>query len=189
MRSTDKTIVENIRNGGDEGLIEIYKLYRSEFFSWSHRQFKLDEAASADLFQDSIIILRRNIVKGKLTSLTGSLKTYLFAIGKHQALSLLRREGKTVLNNDLVTLRLSEDFITDAPLKNQEKKNYINHMLKGLGEPCYSILRMYYYDNFSMESIASHLNYKNEKVAKSQKLRCIKTLKGRISAYKVNFED
>ena len=189
MKSTDKTIVEDIRKGGDEGLIKLYKLYRSEFFSWSQRQFNLDKEASADLFQDTIISLRKNIVKGKLTNLSGSLKTYLFAIGKHKALSSLRREGRTVLNEDLLNLQLSEDFITDAPLRNQEKKNYISQVLRELGEPCYSILRLYYYDNFSMESIANHLNYKNEKVVKSQKLRCIKALKERISDYKINFED
>lgn len=189
LKSTDQTIVEDIRKGGDEGLIEIYKLYRSEFFSWSQRQFNLEEAAIADLFQDTIISLRKNIVKGKLTHLSGSLKTYLFAIGKHLALSRLRRESKTVYNEDLLNLQLSEDYITDAPLKDQEKKNYISQILKELGEPCYSILRLYYYDNFSMESIANHLAYKNENVVKSQKLRCLKTLKERVSDYKVNFED
>ncbi|MDN5210826.1 sigma-70 family RNA polymerase sigma factor [Fulvivirgaceae bacterium BMA12] len=189
MKSTDQTIVEDIRQGGNEGLIEIYKLYRSEFFSWSQRQFSLDDAASADLFQDTIISLRKNIVKGKLTHLSSSLKTYLFAIGKHLALSRLRRDSKTVLSDDLLKLQLSEDFITDAPLKNREKKKYISQILQELGEPCYSILRLYYYENFSMESIARYLDYKNENVVKSQKLRCIKTLKERVSDHKVNFED
>lgn len=189
LKSTDQKIVEDIRKGGDEGLIEIYKLYRSEFFTWSQKQFNLDETASADLFQDTIINLRKNIVRGKLTHLSSSLKTYVFAIGKNLALSHLRRDSKTVLNDDLLKLQLSEDYITDAPLKNQEKKNYISQILKGLGEPCYSILQMYYYKNFSMESIAIHLDYKNENVVKSQKLRCIKTLKERVSGHKVNFED
>ena len=189
LKWTDQTIVEDIRKGGDEGLVEIYKLYRSEFFFWSQRQFNLDPAAGADLFQDTIISLRKNIVKGKLTHLSSSLKTYLFAIGKHLALSRLRRESKTVLDDDLLKLQLSEDYITDAPLKSQEKKNYVSQILKELGEPCYSILQLYYYKNFSMESIAAHLDYKNENVVKSQKLRCIKTLKERISGHKVNFED
>ena len=46
-----------------------------------------------------------------------------------------------------------------------------------MGEPCRSILKLFYFDRFAMDAIAARLGYKNEHVVKSQKLRCFNTLK------------
>ena len=43
-------------------------------------------------------------------------------------------------------------------------------------EPCKSILKYYYYENFSMNKIAEAMKYKNANTVKSQKLRCMKYL-------------
>ncbi len=58
-----------------------------------------------------------------------------------------------------------------------EKNQFVTAHLEKLGEPCHSILKLFYYDSFSMESIAVKLDYKNTDVVKSQKLRCIKELR------------
>ena len=189
MRLTDQAILEDIRNGGDEGLIQLYQSYRSEFFGWAMRHFDLDQEACADLFQDCIINLRKNIVKGKLTHLSSTLKTYLFAIGKNMARTHLKKEMRVVKDDELMQFQISEDYITDQPLLNYDKRKFVSDHLKALGEPCFTLLRLFYYDGFSMDSIAQRLKYKNENVAKSQKLRCINALKKRMTDQQMNVQE
>ena len=50
-------------------------------------------------------------------------------------------------------------------------------LLNKLGEPCQQLLTLFYFNNYTMESIAETMGYKNDKVAKSQKVRCLKELK------------
>ncbi len=54
-----------------------------------------------------------------------------------------------------------------------------------LGEPCRSLLIGFYYEKLSMEELANKLNYKNENVAKQQKLRCKDRLKNAFTNLKL----
>ena len=161
-------------------MIELYKRHRKEFIGWVWQQFKMDPDDAADVFQDSIIILRRNIVSGKLSELTSSLKTYLFAIGKNTALSKLKSNTKWYTNPDLINNQQDGQALVTGQLELSERQQWIKKLMGSLGEPCLSILRLFYYRSFSMEAIARELGYKNENVVKSQKLRCIKALKEKV---------
>ncbi len=180
MAADDQKIIQSIKNGEEEGLVALYELHRLEFLGWAWQHFKMESEDAADVFQDTIITLRRNIVSGKLTQLTSSLKTYLFAIGKNTALSRLKKNKKWYTNPELLNTQEDNKLsITDA-IELNERQLWVKDLLAKLGEPCLSILRLYYYRSYSMEAIAHELGYKNENVVKSQKLRCIKTLKEQV---------
>ena len=72
-------------------------------------------------------------------------------------------------------------FNEEAILSDREET--LIRLLRHLGEPCHSILKLFYFDSFSMESIANRLGYKNEHVAKAQKRRCIKELKSQAEQF------
>ena len=69
----------------------------------------------------------------------------------------------------------------DQYLELNERKRIMAETLSKLDEPCHSILKLFYFDSYSMEAIATALNYKNADVVKSQKLRCINELRERIN--------
>jgi DNA-directed RNA polymerase specialized sigma subunit len=60
------------------------------------------------------------------------------------------------------------------------KEENIEKVQKGyqeLGTRCQEVLKMFYYENLSIEEIKNRLNYTSKDVVKSQKSRCIKQLK------------
>lgn len=181
MANKDQQLFQSIKNREEAGLVELYKLHRQEFIKWAWQQYKMESDDAADVFQDTIITLRRNIVTGRLVELTSTLKTYLFAVGKNLALSKLKQNKKWYTNPDLLELQEDGSESVTEMLELNDRQMWVKSFLAKLGEPCISILRLYYYQSYSMEAIASTLGYKNENVVKSQKVRCIKALKEQVA--------
>ena len=49
--------------------------------------------------------------------------------------------------------------------------------LEKLGDPCKSILELFYYHKMSMEDIQQHAGYKNSATAKNIKYKCLRRLR------------
>lgn len=174
--SEDQQLLEKIKDGDDKGILELYRLYRNSFIQWAQQNYKIDEESATDAFQDAMVSLHNNVVKGKLFELTSSLKTYLYAIGKN----IIRKKfSKMNVSSEQGDDEIADTLtieITDSIALN-ERQQLVSSLLNSIGEPCRTILRLFYFKGFSMDSIAQRMEYKNENVAKTQKLRCISTLK------------
>ena len=57
---------------------------------------------------------------------------------------------------------------------NSRISNKIWRLLEQIDTTCREVLHLYYFQNFSMDSIANHLSYKNAAVAKKKKYSCPK---------------
>ena len=171
----DQQLIAKIKEGNEASLVEVYQRYRPPFIQWAQNSYKVDESAAADVFQDAVICLYRNIVKGKLENLTSSLKTYLFAIGKN----VLRKKLQTQVALDHDDLWIVENLQAEPVdhFAENDRQRLVARLMDTIGEPCRSILQYYYFRGFSMEAIAQAMNYKNENVVKTQKLRCLTSLK------------
>jgi RNA polymerase sigma factor (sigma-70 family) len=173
----EKNIINLIKLGDEKPLLEIYKLYRNEFIKWSSKNFKANEEQAKDAFQESVLALHQNIISGKLIELETSLKTYLFQIGKHKIINLLKKESRIVTYNDVLHVIKSDelnDYMEEEDkIYNQEQ---ISKAIAKLPEDCQKLLKLHYFDEFDMESIARELNYKNADTAKSKKSICMKRL-------------
>ena len=185
--SEDQQLLEKIKDGDDKGILELYRLYRDGFIHWAQQNHKIDEEGAADVFQDAMVSLHNNVVKGKLFELTSSLKTYLYAIGKN----IIRKKFSKMSvsfgqDEDDIANTLTTEIIDDIALN--ERQQLVSSLLNHIGEPCRTILRLFYFKGFSMDAIAQRMEYKNENVAKTQKLRCISTLKKMIRE-RYNSED
>lgn len=175
MENKELELFEGLKAGDESSIIKVYDMYRSEFIHWSMTNYSTDDDGAADLFQDTVIAFYYNIRNGILKELNSSLKTYLFAIGKNLALKKLRKESKMVVNDEV--LELNAAFTNLDLFEESDRKKVVAQLMEQLGEPCRSLLQLFYFDRFSMDAIAERLGYKNENVAKSQKLRCFNTLK------------
>ncbi len=174
----DQALIQHIKEGDEASLIKIYKEYRPAFQQWAQHSYRIDEEQAADAFQDAVVCLYRNIVQGKLESLSSSLKTYLFAIGKN----IIRKKLQQPVALETSELEVVEHLQADPidQFATNDRQRLVARLMETIGEPCKSILELFYFRGFSMEAIAERLQYKNENVVKTQKLRCLTSLKNMV---------
>ncbi|NND32847.1 MAG: sigma-70 family RNA polymerase sigma factor [Saprospiraceae bacterium] len=177
MDWSDKKIIDSIKDGKDDGLVHLYRTLRGEFIQWAAKIYGIDMEMGSDAFQESILAFRFNVAHDRITELTSSIKTYLFAIGKNQILNQLKKKKREISVDDLTQIKSETLIIRGQNEGLSERQEKIRSMIQHMEEPCLSILRMFYYQGYSMEVIASRMSYKNENVAKTQKSRCIAKLK------------
>lgn len=160
----------------------IYRAYRNDFIYWAMRHFSCNEEVAKDVFQVAITIFYENIVSGKLTKLSSSVKTYLFAIGKNKL-----HENQVARERDLRIQQYEQEKIKSgfqlesvAGETTEEKEAMFGMLEKAmneLGEPCRTVLELYYYKDMSIEDIAQKMDYKSSDSAKTQKYKCLTRLK------------
>lgn len=186
IKDLDKTPVEElilkVKNGNESFLRELYEISRVKFIAWFQKNHRLDKSEAVDLFQKTFTIFYYNVKDEKITTLNSAVPTYLIGIGKN----LVKEKYKMRIDSSLENI--PEVKIADYSIFKEEEETHmqatIRKILEKLEEPCKSILSLYYFRNFSMESIANNLGYKNEAVVKKKKCLCLKKIRENLSAVK-----
>ena len=177
MENSDNDIIKSIRNGDYKEVVIFYDRYKKDFVSWAVRKFPVTKDDALDIFQDTMIALLKNIRTGKIEKFDYSVKNYLYAIGKNLLLNKVKFEKRYDNEIDESTFEKIAQQVLVFPDKADHNTRLIDQLLNKLGEPCYTILKLFYYNNYSLESIAREIGSKRANVARSQKARCIKSLK------------
>ena len=149
-----------------------------------------------NLYQDAFIAVHENLMLGRVKEDT-SWSSYIMAIGLNLASKEWRRLGKTDptgMNLDCddedsksnVARRVEVLLKTlpheEVPLyKDPEVQSLLGDELIHTPEPCGSIIRLFYYENLSMEEIAEEIGYKNATTAKAKKSQCMTDLIKRVT--------
>ena len=168
----EKVILENIRNGDRTQLAVIYREYRSEFIAWITSKFQCSRDEARDIYQVSIIAFYENIASNKLQSLSSSVKTYLFAIGKNKFLEYRKSDSRFDYISDGNGYEL-EEVVSWEKQEKEMRLQIAERCLEKLGDPCKSLLELYYFHGMSMEEIAGKLSYKNPNTSKNLKYKCL----------------
>ena len=173
---TEQEIIHEIKNGDRNQLAIIYKTYRSEFIAWISSHFQCSRDEAQDIYQVSIMVLQQNIVNNKLLELKSSLKTYLFAIGRNKFLELRKSESK--FNNTIDPANIEIETIANWEYEEKELKlEMVTDGLGKLGEPCKTLLELFYFHKMSMDEISERLSYKNSATTKNLKYKCLNRLR------------
>lgn len=170
MNSGHNQLLEQLLQGGNDALANVYKTYRTDFIHWISAHYSCDSEEAKDLYQQCIITFYENVVSGKLTNLTSSVKTYLFSIGKNKLREMNRgkvKEQRLVAED----LRQDDDPVMEILLQKVEA------CVEKLGEPCRSILIQYYYHKRNIEQLKDLFGYKNTETTKNQKYKCLERLR------------
>jgi RNA polymerase sigma factor (sigma-70 family) len=184
---SDNTIIAEILEGRETTLRRIYPLYAAEFKVWVRRFVSCSEADATDAYQEALVALYRNIVSGRLTNLTSSLKTYIFAIGYRQLKRSMRQQHKIAFIAEPSEADLPQDptflqiLIEDEDY--QAQKTHVGHALEQLSPACQKVLELYFYQGYSIPQIKEQLNYQSENSVSVQKSRCLKSLKEILEKY------
>lgn len=172
----DEVVIDRIKNGDQALLAQVYKDYKSEFIAWITSRYQCSREEARELYQICIIVLNDNILNGKLHELRSSLKTYLFAIGKNKFLELKKSESR--FTNDVESSGIEIDTVSSWEQEEKEMKlEKVESGLEMLGDPCKTILELFYYHDMNMDDIAEHLAYKNRDTAKNLKYKCLNRLR------------
>lgn len=163
----------------NEGYVkQLYKQHRSRFMSWFMKQYRLNQQEVLEVYHQAFLVFYFQVKNQKLTTLASTIETYLFGIGKKLMLKDQSKERSLV---DLSEVDVS--LVDNQTVEKEEllhKRARVREILKKVPEPCKSILTLYYFSEFSLESIAVRLGYKNSGTVKKKKSLCLKQIRAQL---------
>ena len=166
----DRRIIDRIREGDREVLIELFKAHEGMIANHVF-QHSGNEDDVKDLMQDTLVAIWQNVRKPDF-QLSAKLSTYLFAIAKNLWLKQLEKRKRIK----------GEQFITGKEMADsQDPAEKMDHSLVQkamdlLQDKCRNILIMFYFDGFDMDTIAKANGLSSATVAKAKKYQCLKGL-------------
>jgi RNA polymerase sigma factor (sigma-70 family) len=180
----EKEHIKTLIVSNPKKISSLYNEHRASFFGFG-KKYGLDYDDLSDIYQEAFIALRKHALKGKLNAVKSSLKTYLFGIGKFMIYDTLKVQKKTSEYEPAV--HLAHDAIEAISFEVEHEELTIEQSLLRtnfikLGKKCQEVLTLFYSRGLSIDEIVGFTDYTNGSVVRSQKSRCIKTLRGMIKS-------
>lgn len=176
---TDEHLIAQLKQRDKDALKNVYLSYKTEFIKFASRYNAANELLE-DVYQDALIVLYENAQMGKLDVLKSTLKTYLFGIGKFMLFKHFRDGKREVPTEETYIFDHYEQAVIDDVYEDEGLDQYqikLMENFKKLGEKCREILELFYVQGMKLDEITQKQGYDNKDVAKSQKSRCLKSLK------------
>ncbi len=178
-------VIEAIKSGNRKVLKNLYDEHRQSFIIWSYQRYQCEENEAIELYQKAYTILYMNVRDGKLTSLTSTVRTYLFSIGKNLFRERQRERSNATVNLDDVSnsIKVSKEIDSDilSDYQNQHQKKLVRELLSNVGEPCQTLLQLIFIRGFSAEAVANEMGYSDERVVRKRKSLCLKKLREMVA--------
>ncbi|MCX6325244.1 MAG: sigma-70 family RNA polymerase sigma factor [Bacteroidia bacterium] len=165
---SDTNIIEGVRKQDDKILNWLYDNYLQSVKIYVLKNSGSEEDAS-DVFQDSIIILYKQIAEDKL-NLTTDLKGYFFGIARNVWNAILRKKQRTTeLEIDISDEEEMEE------INDQILERVVSRAFQKLKPDQQTVLNLFS-EGHSYEEIALIMNLKNEVYARRKKYLCKEVL-------------
>lgn len=178
QETTDEAIFLRIVEGDEKALAWVYKKYYKLITKMViSNSGSLEEAL--DVYQEGLVVLWQKARSGKL-QLTSRLGTYLYGVCQNIWFKELNRRKRIEHNSE-------EEIEAPDDTDEKERQKLVEMCLDRLGERCKKILMLYYFDEVSMQQIATELNLATTDTAKTQKYKCMKRLEEMIKDSKKIF--
>ena len=146
-----------------------------------------------DIFVDSVLIFRENILKGKVTYLT-NVRNYVYTTCRNQHLANLQRSQSREKKLQKITppmeLHDSENPLIKAEEQSESDRmqHIANEAFELLNENCRKILHLFYVKSMSLKEIAEQTGISSAGVVKTNKYRCLGKLSKLIDELKLKRE-
>ncbi|AUC83606.1 RNA polymerase sigma factor [Lacinutrix sp. Bg11-31] len=185
INQQENNILEDLKHGSQQTLRKVYEDNREKFINFA-RRYNLPQDDVVDVYQDAYVIFYNNVMSGKIETMTSSVSTYLFSVGKYLIFDKMKKNSKKAGPNfDLAIVRDADEILDTIEIEEQtltHEQELLRKHFSSLGKQCQELLNLFYYRGFTIKDILEHGNYNNENVIKSAKSRCMKTLKARINS-------
>lgn len=179
---TDEQLIAQLKQRDRNALKTVYLDYKTEFFKFMSR-YNADNGILEDIFQDALIVLYENAMVGKLDHLKSSVKTYLFGTGKFMLFKHFRDTKKEIVADEDYIFDNYEQAVIEDVFEDEGPNEYQRQLVANfnkLGAKCREILELFYVKGMKLDEIMVEQGYENKDVVKSQKSRCLKSLKNLI---------
>jgi len=180
---TDAELITAISNEKNlnSAILFLYQRYcestRSFIMSYGGNQQDAD-----DVFQETVIAFIDTVTKGKYRQ-EASVKTFLASVARHIWFNELKKKERAGLREKrFESTRDQQQEDVSQQIGDLEQRQQLRDIMQQLGEPCQTILLLFYYENLSMKEITHHLPYENEQVVRNKKYKCLQQLTGMIKA-------
>jgi RNA polymerase sigma factor (sigma-70 family) len=180
----ESKILHLIRNGDEKGLVMVFEDTRSMAVSYVKRNSG-NEADAEEVLQEAVVILWEKVRGGSFEA-QSKLSTFLMGVIKNLwARRLARRKRETPLPDEFDP-PATEESPLDGLIR-EEQIEMMREAMSRITELCRNILLMFYWEEKSMEEIASNLGLANAETAKSKKYQCRKSLETHLRTL-MNYE-
>ena len=170
----DAKILDLIKKGDEEALVIVYSQNKNAIFSLVMRNNGSEHDAD-DVLQESVVILWERVKSGRF-EYTAKLSTFLYAVAKNvwsRKRMRKMREPATEFDNDAFA---TTDQSPLDEMISSERSRTIADALEQLGDPCKTLLLLYYWEERPQEEIAVQMGFANAATVKSKKYTCKKML-------------
>lgn len=172
--NNDAKILDLMHQGDDEALMMLYRQNQKAVASYVLRNNGSEDDAD-DVLQEAVIILWERVQSGRYEH-SAKLSTFIFGVAKNvwsRKRMRKHREPATEFEND--TFDSGEGSALDAMIDSERSRTIAGAMEK-LGDPCRTLLVLYYWEERSQEEIALQMGFANAATVKSKKYTCKKML-------------
>lgn len=150
-------------------------LYTANFYKTE--AFVLANSGTAeeakDIYQEAFVAVWQNVKAGRFVpQKDSSLEAYLFQIAKYKWYDHLKAVKK------INVVPVEENAFAEELYTNEEEEymQRVEHYFTNLGEPCKTVLKLFYFMKQSMVKIAANFSW-TEATAKNNKYRCLQRLR------------
>jgi RNA polymerase sigma factor (sigma-70 family) len=172
----DARLLDMMRRGNEEALVQLFRVNRKAIMSLVLRNNGSPDEAE-DILQEAVVVLWERVHAGRYRH-EAHLSTFIFATAKNIWLRrLARRKREAPLSHDDPSLPTTGDPSPLDALIEEEESSLVGEALRRLGDPCKTLLSLFYWEELSMEEIASRLGFANADTAKAKKYQCKNALK------------
>ncbi|HLF19548.1 MAG TPA: sigma-70 family RNA polymerase sigma factor [Bacteroidota bacterium] len=171
---SDARILDLIRNGDEDGLVNLYRQNRKMVVSYISRNSGTPDDAE-DMLQEALVILWERVRSGKYEH-NAKLSTFVYATVRNlwsRRLARYRRETPKDLDGD--EYGDGEPSLLEAVINN-EQIDLVRNCMERIGDQCRKLLLLFYWEELSMEQIALEMGFANSDTVKSKKYQCKKQL-------------
>ena len=172
--NTDAKILDLMRRGNEEALVMLYESNRRSVFAYVTRNSGTENDAE-DMLQEALVVLWERVRTGQF-EYTAKLSTFVYGVVKRmwsRRLAHRRREPLSELDPEEHSdgaLSVLDDLIEC------EEAELVRQALDKIGDQCQKLLKLFYWEELSMEEIAINMGFANAETAKAKKYQCKKAL-------------
>jgi RNA polymerase sigma-70 factor (ECF subfamily) len=148
--ASDVALIASIATGDKNALQALYRRHHVKVYRFTLR-FVRDEAAAEDVVSEVFIDVWRQADRFERRS---QVSTWLLAIARNKALSMLRRRAETALDEEVAEFIEDPSDSPEVTMQNQQRSAILRSCLDQLSPAHREIIDLVYYHEKSIDEVA-----------------------------------
>jgi RNA polymerase sigma factor (sigma-70 family) len=177
---TETIAIDALKNGEMDALGWIYERHRLNFITWCTLEYRCNVEAATDMYQRVVMVFYDNVMDNKFENPKheNSLLAYFKTTARNKQQEDWRASSKTQLgDNEKLSEQEDDIFDIEESERISMQLEHLPRALNKLGDPCKTMLEMFYFQRLSDASICEKIGYSNTDSVKTGRYKCIKRLK------------